>query len=187
MKPFEIVVDGTNSGGKTPFIEFLIERLINLKYDVVACAPYKKEEVFQLWEKEPLKAARIITRIINKFRNDNLFRDFIIWDRGWPTCWVSTKNKYARQLFLPFPPLTVFLLNTIETTYKKREKYNLKHTWFINENLVQFYNKEYHRIAVEIDAPIISFKPDERGWFDFQLLYKKIISIYIKENLKKFC
>src|SRR5262245_61069160 len=100
--PLEIVVDGTDSAGKTPCVEALC-RTFGSDRQVRTCAPFRVQEVYPLWEREPRRAATIIRSIMDDFRRSNSAADLIIWDRGWPTVWVSTTDAAARGAMLPFP------------------------------------------------------------------------------------
>jgi hypothetical protein len=123
----EVVIDGTNFGGKTPLVERLVERLEADGWRTSTASPYREGEVYGLWDDEPEEAARRIVARLREHREkaEEARAQVIVWDRGWPTCFVSTRSAAARRLFLPLPRLTYLLLNTAEATAKKVKKYGL--------------------------------------------------------------
>jgi hypothetical protein len=170
MPPIEIVVDGTDSGGKSPCVEAL-HRVFAFDRKVRTCAPFRVQEVYQLWEREPRRAAATIRLVMDDFRRDNATADLIIWDRGWPTVWVSTTDTIAREATLPFPDLTVLLLNSIETTKSKVEKYGLQAIWVTDSTLVRRYHDAYHDLPRQVsDHSIAAFFPASDGRFDYSMI-----------------
>jgi hypothetical protein len=122
----EIVIDGTNFGGKTPLVARLIERLEETGLSVRTASPYREVEVYSRWDDDPIGAARTITAIMSRHRDAAAGADVFVWDRGWPTCFIATKNPAARAFFRPLPRLTYLLLNTAETTQRKVAKYGIR-------------------------------------------------------------
>jgi len=171
MPPTEIVVDGTDSGGKTPCVEALC-RALAAERDVRSCAPFRTQEVYPLWEREPQRAAGIIRAIMDDFRSTCAAADLIIWDRGWPTVWVSTSDGPARWALLPLPDLTVLLLNSMETTIRKAEKHGLRSIWATDPALRRRYHDAYHALPNEVDGGrLASFFPGPDGRYDFAMIY----------------
>ena len=180
MPPIEIVIDGTDSGGKTPCVESLY-RTFAVDRKVRACAPFRVREVYHLWEHEPQRAAAIIRSIMEDFRHDSASVDLIIWDRGWPTVWVSTTDPIARRLLMPFPDLTVLLLNSIETTNRKAEKHGLQAIWVNDPALVRRYHDAYHALPQEVNGNNLAvFFPDSNGRYDYATISK-----YARGKLQK--
>ena len=177
--PIEIVVDGTDSGGKTPCVEALY-RTFAVDRNVRACAPFRVQEVYHLWDREPRRAAAIIRSIMDGFRHDSASADLIIWDRGWPTVWVSTADSTARGALLPFPDLTVLLLNSIETTNRKAEKHGLQAIWVNDPALVRRYHDAYHALPREVDEnSLAAFFPARDGRYDYAT-----IAAYARNRLR---
>ena len=179
MPPVEIVVDGTDSGGKTPCVEAL-RLAFAPDCNVQTCAPFRVREVYHLWEHEPRRAAATIRSIMDGFRCANGAADMIIWDRGWPTVWVSTADNIARDSMLPFPELTVLLLNFIETTKSKAEKYGLQAIWLTDPTLLHRYHDAYHALPREVcDDRVAAFSPNSEGRFDYSMIVQ-----YAAERLR---
>jgi thymidylate kinase len=167
MPPPEIVVDGTDSGGKTPCVEALY-RALAADRDVRTCAPFRVQEVYPLWEREPRRAAAVIRAIMDDLRRASAAADVIIWDRGWPTVWVSTTDPAARAALLPFPDLTVLLLNSMETTIRKAEKHGLRSIWVSDRKLVRRYHDAYHALPGEVKGGhLATFFPAPDGRYDY--------------------
>ena len=173
MARYEIVVDGTDTAGKTPTIGALALQFQG-KYHLAVYSPFKLQEVFPIWSTQPQRAASVITGIMAAFRREDPALDLIIWDRGWPTAWVSTEDAVARAMFLPFPTLTVLLLNTVKTTQEKVKKYNLTGEWLTNPELLLKFNSAYHDLGSEIGARLVRFHADAGGRFDIPLVCQKI-------------
>lgn len=167
MPPLEIVVDGTDSGGKTPCVEALCLALAG-DGRVLSCAPFRAAEVYELWGREPQRAAATIRSIMDAFRLENVDADVIVWDRGWPTVWVSTTDPIARRALLPFPDVTVLLLNSMETTRRKVQKHGLQGIWVTEPALIRRYHDAYHALPAEVDEHTIpAFYPDCDGRYDY--------------------
>lgn len=178
MPPIEIVVDGTDSGGKTPCVEAL-RVAFAARLNVQTCAPFRIQEVYHLWEREPQRAAATIRSIMEGFRRENGASDMIIWDRGWPTVWVSTTDTIARKSMLPFPALTLLLLNFVEVTKSKAEKYGLPAIWLNDPVLLRRYHDAYHELPREVcDDSVAAFFPNSEGRFDYS-----VITRYATERL----
>jgi len=165
--PVEIVVDGTDSGGKSPCVDAL-SRAFAVRQNVRTCAPFRVQEVYPLWEREPRRAAATIRSIMDDLRRDSAAVDVIIWDRGWPTVWVSTTDPVARGAMLPFPDLTVLLLNSMQTTRSKVQKYGLQAIWVKDPELLRRFNDAYHGLPREVnDNSVAAFFPAPDGRFDY--------------------
>ncbi len=170
MPPIEIVVDGTDSGGKTPCVETLC-RVFAANRIVRTCAPFRVRQVFHLWEREPQHAAATIRSIMDDFRRDSSAADLIIWDRGWPTVWVSTLDLIARRTLLPFPDLTLLLLNSMETTRRKVQKHGLQAIWVKDPLLMRRYHDAYHALPHEVgEGDLAAFFPDGDGRYDYETI-----------------
>jgi hypothetical protein len=175
MRQIEIVVDGTDSGGKTPCVEAL-HRAFGRQRDVRACAPFRVREVYDLWAREPRQAAMIIRSVMDQFRQRHAAAEVIIWDRGWPTVWVSTTDAMARDALLPFPTLTILLLNSIETTMRKVEKHRLRATWLNDPALVRHYHDAYHALPRMIDGvKLAAFLPSAEGRYDYAEICEYVV------------
>jgi hypothetical protein len=167
MPPLEIVVDGTDSGGKTPCVAALRDSFA-AERDVRTCAPFRVQEVYPLWQREPRRAAATIRAVMDDFRRASGAADMIIWDRGWPTVFVSTNDVVARGALLPFPDLTVLLLNTAETTLAKARKHGLDAVWATDPALVRRYHDAYHALPREVSHARLSvFLPNPDGRYDY--------------------
>jgi hypothetical protein len=118
--PLEVVVDGTDGAGKTSFVTHLLEHCRSLGLRAASHAPYREREVYPLWADEPERAAQLITEILDRRRAESAHLDVLIWDRGWPTAYITTDNPRARSSFLPLPPVTILLLGTPEMTLPRR-------------------------------------------------------------------
>jgi hypothetical protein len=179
MPPLEIVVDGTDSGGKTPCVEALY-RTFAADRNVRCCAPFRVREVYGLWAAESRRAAAIIRSIMDEFRHANAAADLILWDRGWPTVWVSTADPAARRTLLPFPDLTVLLLNSMQTTIGKARKHGLQAIWVNDPALVRRYHDAYHALPREVSGSnLAAFFPAEEGRYDYAA-----ITAYARNALK---
>jgi len=179
MLPLEIVVDGTDSGGKTPCVEAL-SGAFAADRKVRTCAPFRVQEVYHLWDHEPRRAAGIIRSIMDDFRHQSAAADLIIWDRGWPTVWVSTTDATARGALLPFPDLTVLLLNSMEATRRKVEQHGLQAIWVNDPGLVRRYHDAYHALPREAgDATVTAFLPSADDRFDYAT-----IAAYVRDKLR---
>jgi len=179
MPPIEIVVDGTDSGGKTPCVQAL-HHIFGANRNVHTCAPFRLQEVYHLWNREPRRAATIIRSIMDDFRHDSASAEMIIWDRGWPTVWVSTADSIARDALLPFPDLTILLLNTMEATSRKVAKHGLQAIWVNDPALVRHFHDAYHALPREVsESNLAAFFPGPDGRYDYAT-----ISAYASNKLK---
>lgn len=170
------MVDGTDGAGKTPLVEALCAALRERGHAVATHAPYRVEEVFPLWEREPRRAAEIITGIMRRFRAAHP-REVIVWDRGWPTAWVSTDDPLARAAFEPLPAVTVLLLNTMRVTRAKAVKHRTSAPWMIEEPLVERFNAAYRALAREApDARVLAFEPDAEDVFDLGAIVRATLA-----------
>ncbi len=186
MVKYEIVVDGTDGAGKTLTVKSLAA-LLKDKYNCRIHAPFKQQEVYPFWDSKPQEAAKIITGIMDAFRQKNKGVDLILWDRGWPTAWVSTTDEAARKMFLPFPTLTALLLNTPQVTMDKAKTYNITNVWVTDPKLVKKFNEGYQNLGPETRANLLRFFPNEAGLFDIDAVCKKIektLANTINRNLK---
>lgn len=165
MFMIEIVVDGTDGSGKTLCVDKLKTHFISLNYKVVTFSPYREREVYYLWENTPVKAAEIIVDIINNFRKENKSNDLIIWDRGWPTAFVTTNNQDALSLFYPFPHITILLLNSEKRTIEKTFKNGVKGIWVKEPHLIHKYNTAYYNLSIDKSVCLIKFYSDKSDMF----------------------
>lgn len=125
MAPVEVVIDGTNFGGKTPLVARLLELFAARGWLAGSASVYREGEVYDRWDDDPVGAAGTIVGRMQAHRERLAHLDVLVWDRGWPTCFVSTHSAAARRLFLPLQPLTSILLNSAAATAKKVAKYGL--------------------------------------------------------------
>lgn len=163
--PIEIVVDGTDGAGKTPCVELLCERFRARGFSVASHAPYREREVYPLWESDPEEAARIIVEIMERFRDNHADAELLIWDRGWPTAYITTGDPRARAAFLPLPTLTVLLLSTLARTRRQASRHPHAGIWATDEARVRRYNAAYHGLEAP-DARVLRFHPDSNDTFD---------------------
>jgi len=168
-RPIDVVVDGTDGAGKTACVRFLVDRWTRRGLAVASHAPYREQEVYPLWAAEPERAAQIITGIMARFRAAHASADVVIWDRGWPTAFVTTTDPRARAAFEPLPPLTVLLLSSTDRTRAKAQALDLRGAWVRDDALIEHYNAAYHAL---VDAPadrkLLRVVPDASGTFDFE-------------------
>jgi hypothetical protein len=167
--PIDVVVDGTDGAGKTACVHFLLDRWTRRGLAVASHAPYREQEVYPLWAAEPERAAQIITGIMARFRAAHSSADVVVWDRGWPTAFVSTTDPRARAAFEPLPPLTVLLLSSTDRTRAKARALDLPGVWVRDDMLVAHYNAAYHALgAAPADRTLLRAVPDASGTFDFE-------------------
>lgn len=121
----EVVIDGTNFGGKTPLVTRLLEVLASRGWTAGTASVYREGEVWSEWDSDPLGTATLIVQRMQAHRRRLADRDVLVWDRAWPTCFVATRDAAARRMFLPLQPLTFILLNSATATAKKVAKYGL--------------------------------------------------------------
>lgn len=168
-RPVEVVVDGTDGAGKTACVRFLLDRWTRRGLVVASHAPYREQEVYPLWAAEPERAAQIITGIMARFRATHPSADVVVWDRGWPTAFVTTTDPQARATFEPLPPLTVLLLSSTDRTRAKAQALNLRGEWLRDDALVEHYNAAYHALGGAPAAhKLLRVIPDATGTFDFE-------------------
>lgn len=125
MALVEVVIDGTNFGGKTPLVERLREEFTSRGWSTGSASVYREGEVYARWDDDPVGVAATIVGRMQAYRERLAHLEILVWDRGWPTCFVSTRSAAARRLFLPLQPLTFILLNSAAATAKKVAKYGL--------------------------------------------------------------
>ncbi|MEO7733456.1 MAG: hypothetical protein ABIY55_21010 [Kofleriaceae bacterium] len=167
-RPIDVVVDGTDGAGKTACVRFLLERWRRRGLAVASHAPYREHEVYPLWAAEPARAAQIITGSMTRFRTAHPSADVVVWDRGWPTAFVTTSDPRARAAFEPLPPLTVLLLSSTDRTRAKAQALDLRGVWLRDEALVEHYNAAYHALGAPADGALRRVVPDASGMFDFE-------------------
>jgi len=178
MVPIEVVIDGTNFGGKTPLVARLLERLAARGWLVGSASVYREGEVYAQWDADPVGAAATIVGRMQAHRERLTDVDVIVWDRGWPTCFISTRHAAARRLFLPLPPLTFILLNSAAATAKKVAKYGLKPAavpWMHDRRLKDEIS--YEQLCRLFPNELRSFAPtlaDDR--FDLDLVAGEIVA-----------
>lgn len=177
MAPIEVVIDGTNFGGKTPLVTRLIEQLHERGLSVTTASPYREIEVYALWDDAPWQAAQAICERMAAHREQSREVDVIVWDRGWPTCFVSTRDPAARRLFLPLPPLTFVLLNTAETTERKVQKYGIspeQYPWMHRHRLRD--EMPYRELVRRFADDVRAFEPTlDESRFDLDLVSSEIL------------
>ena len=164
--PIEVVIDGTDGAGKTACVAALIERWTRAGLRVVGRAPYREREVYPLWATEPARAAQIITAIIARARADTAGADLLVWDRGWPTAFVSTDDAAARAGFAPLPPLTVLLLGSAAATRRKAMTQHPRGVWVSDDALIARYHAAYHALAAPAGTHLLRALPDAADRFD---------------------
>lgn len=168
--PLELVVDGTDGAGKTRFVHYLLEHCRRRGLRAAQYAPYREREVYPLWAEEPERAAQIITEIMARERSAGAHLDLLLWDRGWPTAYVTTESARARAAFLPLPAATVLLLGTMEMTRAKVRGQGARGEWVRDEALIQRYHAAYLALEAPAGHRILRAAPDARARFDFAAL-----------------
>jgi len=178
MALVEVVVDGTNFGGKTPLVARLLELLAARGWSAGSASVYREGEVHARWDDDPVGAAATIVGRMRTHRERLAEVDVLVWDRGWPTCFVSTRDAAARRLFLPLPPLTFVLLNSAAATAKKVAKYGLTPAavpWMHGQRLKDEIS--YEQLCQRFPDDLRSFAPtlaDDR--FDLDLVAGEIVA-----------
>jgi hypothetical protein len=173
--PIDVVVDGTDGAGKTACVRFLVDRWRQRGLAAFSHAPYREQEVYPLWAAEPARAARIITGIMARFRAAHPSADVVVWDRGWPTAFVTTTDPGARAAFEPLPPLTVLLLSSTDRTRAKARALDLRGEWVRDDALVEHYNAAYHALGdAPSDRKLLRVLPDAAGTFDFEHIAREL-------------
>lgn len=168
--PIEVVIDGTDGAGKTTCVESLIERWTRAGLRVARHAPYREREVYPLWATEPARAARIITAIMDRARAAAVHADLLVWDRGWPTAFVSTDDAAARAGFAPLPPLTVLLLGSVAATRRKASTAPPRGVWVRDDALIARYHAAYHALAAPAETRLLRALPDAASRFDLDAI-----------------
>lgn len=176
MTPIEVVIDGTNFGGKTPLVTRLLAAFAARGWSAASASVYREGELYSQWDDDPVGAATTILARMQAHRARLGHLDVLVWDRGWPTCFVSTRNAAARRLFLPLQPLTFILLNSAEATAKKVAKYALTpdaFPWMHGQRLRDEIS--YDQLCRHFPDDLRSFTPtldDDR--FDLDLVADEI-------------
>jgi thymidylate kinase len=174
MAAREIVVDGTDGAGKTTLVSELISTLSEIGMRVGTLAPYRVQEVYPLWQRDPVLAASTIVGIMDRFRSQQRGVDVIVWDRGWPTAFVSTTSAEARSLFQPFPDLTILLLNSDRATIAKVQAGSAA-VWLTDPELRKQYRDAYDGLAAEVrDATLWVLQANASGYFDLQAIATRV-------------
>ncbi len=173
---FEIVVDGTDGAGKTPCVQRIVEKLRLRAHVVATHAPYREQEVFPLWDTDPRRAARTIVDIMDRFRAAST-AEVIVWDRGWPTAFISTGDVQARASFEPLPALTLLLLNTLERTRELARNHPDAGAWATDESLVRRYGAAYHSLEAPAGHRMLRFHPDPSSMFDLDAIWETVESV----------
>lgn len=183
LRPIEVVVDGTDGAGKTACVHFLVDRWTRRGLAVASHAPYREQEVYPLWAAEPERAAQIITGIMARFRAAHASADVVVWDRGWPTAFVTTTAPQARAAFEPLPPLTVLLLSSTDRTRAKARDQDLRGEWVRDDALIEHYNAAYHALDAfhalhalhaPFDRKLLRAAPGASGTFDFEHIAREL-------------
>ena len=184
MALIEVVIDGTNFGGKTPLVARLVERMRERGRRVETASPYREREVYPLWDDDPIGAARILHEVMAQHRARAAGADVLVWDRGWPTCYIATANPAAREFFEPRPRLTFLLLNTGETTERKVRKYGISETaypWMHRRRLRDEIS--YRELAARFAADVRCFTPThDDSRFDLELVSGEIVEAVERER-----
>jgi hypothetical protein len=176
--PVEVVIDGTNFGGKTPLVARLLELLADRGWSAGSASVYREGEVHAQWDDDPVGAATTIVGRMRTHRERLAGVDVLVWDRGWPTCFISTRDAAARRLFLPLQPLTFVLLNSAAATAKKVAKYGLTPAtfpWMHGQRLRD--ETTYEQLCRRFSDDLRSFAPtldDDR--FDLDLVAGEIVA-----------
>jgi hypothetical protein len=173
-RPIEIVVDGTDGAGKTPCVEALVGRLHARGLRVASHAPYREREVYPLWDADPVRAATTIVGVMNQFMDRHPQADVVVWDRGWPTAFVTTDDAGARAVFEPLPSLTVLLLSTSERTREKAKFHARAGIWATDDALVRRFNAAYHALEPPRDHRILRLFPDASSMFDLAEIGRRV-------------
>ena len=166
--PIEIVIDGTDGAGKTPCVEVVCARFRSRGLTVASHAPYREREVYPLWATAPEEAAAVIVDVMARRRAASADARVIVWDRGWPTAYVSTDHAAARALFLPLPTRTVLLLSTTERTRRQARRHPNAGVWATDEARVQRYHAAYHALELPTPSDALRFVPDATDTFDLE-------------------
>jgi len=172
--PIEIVIDGTDGAGKTPCVEVVCARFRSRGLTVASHAPYRVHEVYPLWASAPEAAARIVVDVMDELRAKSTDAEVIVWDRGWPTAYVTTDDARARALFLPLPTCTVLLSSSTERTRRQARKYPHAGVWATDEARVVRYNAAYHALQAPEPSSVLRFFPDANDTYDLEAVVDAI-------------
>jgi hypothetical protein len=170
----ELVVDGTDGAGKTTCVQFLVERLARPGVTVVQHAPFRAVEVYPLWQTAPEQAAEAITTVMRAFRVAHRDASVLVWDRGWPTAYISTADVRARSLFAPLPDATLLLLSTTDRTREKARTKRLPGEWVTDDALIARYHAAYHQLEPPAGHAMLRSFPDDRGMFDLEAIWRNL-------------
>jgi hypothetical protein len=105
---------------------------------------------------------------MSRFRAAHRDAEVIVWDRGWPTAFVSTDVSSARSLFHPLPAVTILLLNTMERTRDTARRHPQAGVWATDEALVRRYSAAYHHLEAPAGHTVLRFAPDDAWMFDLE-------------------
>jgi hypothetical protein len=170
----ELVVDGTDGAGKTTCVQFLVERLARSGITVAHHAAFRAIEVYPLWQTAPEQAAEAITTVMRAFRAAHRDANVVVWDRGWPTAYISTADVRARSLFAPLPAATLLLLSTTDRTRDKARAKRLPGEWVTDEALIERYHAAYHQLEPPPGHAMVRSFPDARGMFDLEAIWRNL-------------
>jgi hypothetical protein len=103
----------------------------------------------------------------------------IVWDRGWPTAWVSTDDPEALGRYLPFPDVTALLLNTMAVTRMRAQKHASKAPWMVEEELIVRFNERYRaleHLALPAAPKVLCFEPDAESRFAIEAITAQLLA-----------
>lgn len=175
MKPIEIVIDGTDWSGKTPVVEKLVTTMRDKGWLVATGAPFREVEVFPLWQTDPFIASKTVNDVVQQLYKKYSDMQLIVWDRGWPTVFVSTDCQASRNLWIPYPNLTVLLLNSEQTILNKLQQPRITGPWVTNPILRRKFLDAYYQIAKTNDALMQLHYADIDGRFVIEDIIMAII------------
>ena len=149
----EIIIDGTNGAGKTTLIEYLNKNIDNSIY----YQPFRIDNVFESWKKNPLDAATRIHNVTEKCRKEALSKGIklLIWDRAWPTVFVSTNNIDSRNI-MNKNIFTLLLLSNSKATVKSLDRYEEKNKTKVipkqaaNIKEINYWINAYYNLSNEV-------------------------------------
>lgn len=172
--PLELVVDGTDGAGKTSFVQHLLAHCQHLGLRAASFAPYREREVYPLWAHQPERAAQLIVEVLAHRRAERADADVLIWDRGWPTAYITTQSPAARAAFLPLPTATILLLGTPEMTRAKARAHGPRGEWVADDALIHRYHAAYHALTPPVAHLLLRAFPDATSRFDFPHLLHRL-------------
>jgi hypothetical protein len=165
-----LAFDGPDGSGKTPCVAHIAAALGERGLSVALSRPYRElgEAGYYLWQTDPLKAAAFVTSLIEKDLREAArgSRDFLIFDRHWPTAAVSTTDWRAVDLVRRYAPDHLFLL--VPAAPKKAWK---PRSWYTGDS-------DPHWIAYRCLAevlPGIRRPRDVAGRFDFSCIASEVL------------